>query len=126
MPKLKTDNLSILLTDLHACQSYLIGVGIVGPIGPGPLGKNPRSIETLYNERKPPKNLNVDIDEATHTMSISWDHSCPLKTNNAYPTYVVCFHGFQKFFKLYLFKMFLTDNDERACFKQNISCGNQI
>ena len=88
LPKHKTENNTFLLTDLFECQSYLIGVGIVGPVGPGPLGKNPREIETHYSERKPPKNLSVSFDDDKHTMDISWEHSCSLK-NNDYPNYFV-------------------------------------
>lgn len=88
LPKHKTENDSFLLTQLYECQSYLIGVGIVGPVGPGPLGKNPRAIETHYSERKPPRNLSVAFDDAKHTMDISWDHSCSLN-NKDYPNYIV-------------------------------------
>lgn len=90
LPKHKTEDTSFLLTDLYECQSYLIGVGIVGPVGPGPLGKNPRAIETHFSERKPPKNLSVSFDDTKHTMEISWDHSCSLSSNR-YPNYIVSF-----------------------------------
>lgn len=88
VPKHKTENNSFLLTELYECQSYLIGVGIVGPIGPGPLGKNPRAIETHYSERKPPKNLSVSFDDDKQTMEISWEHSCSLNSKD-YPDYIV-------------------------------------
>lgn len=91
LPKNTTENNSFLLTELHECHSYLIGVGIVGPIGPGPLGKNPRAIETHYNERKPPRNLAVSFDEEKQTLELTWDHSCSL-SNKDYPNYIVsCF-----------------------------------
>lgn len=90
LPKHKTDDNSYLLTQLFECQSYLIGVGIVGPIGPGPLGKNPRAIETHYSERKPPRNLSVSFDDTKGTMDITWDHSCSLN-NKDYPNYIVSF-----------------------------------
>ena len=89
LPKLKTFDTTILLTKVYECQSYLIGVGIIGPIGPGPLGKNPRSFETLFREQTPPKNLQAKFDENNHSMIITWDHSCPLKSINAYPKYIV-------------------------------------
>jgi len=88
VPKIRTENTSFLLTELYECQSYLIGVGIVGPVGPGPLGKNPKSIETHYSERKPPKNLQVVFDDVQHSMDITWDHSCALP-NSQYPNYTV-------------------------------------
>lgn len=89
LPKLKTFNTSILLTKVNECQSYLIGVGVISPVGPGPLGKNPRSFETLFREQTAPKNLQAKFDEINHSMIITWDHSCPLKNNNAYPKYKV-------------------------------------
>jgi sortilin-related receptor len=88
LPKHKTEDTSFLLTNLHECQAYLIGIGIVGPVGPGPLGKNPRSIETHFSERKPPKNLSVSFDDTKKTMEISWDHSCSLSSNR-YPNYII-------------------------------------
>jgi sortilin-related receptor len=88
LPKHKTQDTSFLLTDLHECQSYLIGVGIVGPVGPGMLGKNPRAIETHFSERKPPKNLSCAFDDTKHTLEISWEHSCSL-SNPKYPNYTV-------------------------------------
>jgi sortilin-related receptor len=87
-PKKKTTDNTFLLTELNECQSYLIAVGIVGPTGPGPLGKNPRAIETHYSERKPPRNVAVSFDESRQTMDITWDHSCPLLNSN-FPDYIV-------------------------------------
>lgn len=88
LPKHKTEETSYVLTNLHECQSYLIGIGIVGPIGPGPLGKNPRVIETKFNDKKPPKNLSVSFDDTKQTMEISWEHSCSLPSTR-YPSYLV-------------------------------------
>ena len=88
LPKHKTQETSYLLKDLFECQSYLIGVGIVGPTGPGPLGKNPRAIETHYSQRKAPRNLQVSFDDSRHMMDVSWDHSCSLNNGN-YPNYIV-------------------------------------
>lgn len=91
LPKHKTQETSYLLKDLFECQSYLIGVGIVGPTGPGPLGKNPRAIETHYSQRKAPRNLQVSFDDSRHMMDVSWDHSCSLNNGN-YPNYIVSHH----------------------------------
>jgi sortilin-related receptor len=88
LPKHKTDDTTFLLKELYECQSYLVGVGIIGPTGPGPLGKNPRAIETHYSERKPPRNLSVSFDDSKQTMDISWEHSCSLN-NKDYPNYIV-------------------------------------
>lgn len=88
LPKYTTEETSFVLKELNECQSYLIGIGIVGPVGPGPLGKNPRAIETHFSERKPPKNLSVSFDDTQHTMEISWEHSCSLRSSK-YPNYIV-------------------------------------
>lgn len=88
LPKHKTDDNTFLLKELYECQSYLIGVGIVGPVGPGPLGKNPRAVETHYSERKPPRNLSVTFDDGRKTMDITWEHSCSLSNKN-HPNYIV-------------------------------------
>lgn len=88
LPKHKTEDTSFVLSDLQECQSYLIGVGIIDPVGPGPLGKNPRAIETHFSEKKAPKNLSVSFDDTKKTMEISWDHSCSLSSNR-YPNYIV-------------------------------------
>uniref|UniRef100_A0A6B2EKV3 Sortilin-related receptor n=1 Tax=Phlebotomus kandelakii TaxID=1109342 RepID=A0A6B2EKV3_9DIPT len=77
-PRLKTTNLSAVITDIYPCEAYLFSVGIVEPIGPGPLGGNPLRFDSPYNEKWPPKNLNVVVDGRTHEMLITWDHSCPL------------------------------------------------
>lgn len=91
LPKHKTKETSFVLSDLYECQSYLIGVGIIGPVGPGPLNKNPRAFETHFSDRKAPKNLSVSFDDTKHTMEISWEHSCSLTTAK-YPSYIVSFN----------------------------------
>jgi hypothetical protein len=88
LPKHQTQETTFTLTDLYECQSYLIGIGIVGPVGPGPLGKNPRTVETHFSEKKPPKNLSVSFDDTKQTMAISWEHSCSLASTK-YPNYTV-------------------------------------
>lgn len=76
-PKLTTSELQAKLMDLLACESYLISVGIVGPVGPGPLA-SPTIQETKYNERKPPRNVTAKMDADSHTLEITWEHNCPL------------------------------------------------
>jgi hypothetical protein len=125
VPKNKTENNTFLLTDLLACQSYLIAIGIVGPIGPGPLGKNPRSVETLYSERKPPKNLHAEVDELNYKMYITWEHSCPLRANNRYPDYVVSLlltktHIYRdKVWNYLRAGFFLISNSKISCLQKN-------
>uniref|UniRef100_A0A2M4B8R2 Sortilin-related receptor n=1 Tax=Anopheles marajoara TaxID=58244 RepID=A0A2M4B8R2_9DIPT len=76
------------LTQLQSCQSYLVSVGIVGPIGPGPLGRNPLKLETAYDLLQPPKELNVTINDASQEMIIKWQRSCALEATR-YPTYII-------------------------------------
>ncbi|XP_001688250.2 sortilin-related receptor [Anopheles gambiae] len=86
--RINTTARSIKLAGLMPCQSYLVSVGIVGPIGPGPLGRNPLKLETAYNRTLPPKELTVDINETSQEMTIEWQHSCALDLT-AYPAYII-------------------------------------
>lgn len=65
----------------------MLSVGIVGPIGPGPLNRNPISIDTEYNEDSPPRNVKISIDAGTHVMLITWQNNCPMSTHN--PIYII-------------------------------------
>lgn len=86
-----TQEHSINLTDyLMPCESYLISVGIVGPIGPGPLGRTPVSLDTSFNDKKPPKNLQAVIDSKKRILTIKWQHNCLIA--NTYPSYVITLH----------------------------------
>uniref|UniRef100_A0A182QTE4 Sortilin-related receptor n=1 Tax=Anopheles farauti TaxID=69004 RepID=A0A182QTE4_9DIPT len=87
--RINTTSRSIKLTGLMPCQSYLVSVGIVGPIGPGPLGRNPLKLETAYNHTLPPKDLTVDINETSQEMTIEWQHSCALDLGSTYPAYII-------------------------------------
>lgn len=89
--KINTTATSYRLTNLQLCESYLVSVGIVGPVGPGPLGRNPLKLDTPYNNTLPPKELTVDITESSHLyseMKIQWKHSCSLETSS-YPAYII-------------------------------------
>lgn len=74
-PRIITKNTSAQITDLMQCESYYVSVGIVGPIGPGPLARNPKQLQTHYNNKKPPRNLKAAI--TGHEMILSWENSCP-------------------------------------------------
>lgn len=87
MPRVTTQKTSIVLSDLKPCESYLISVGIVGPKGPGPLGRSPLTEETAFNEDSPPRNVQVTMDARTHELSISWENNCPVVITM--PTYIV-------------------------------------
>lgn len=66
----------------------MFAVGIVGPIGPGPLPRNPLIIETPPNDRRAPINLAADINESKQ-MNIKWQHNCvsPNKRTRMGPKY---------------------------------------
>lgn len=86
-PRIKTENLSVNITNLRPCESYIFGVGVIGPVGPGPLGRRLTTIETKYNEKKAPKNLDIVIDNVKQDMTITWEHTCPL--SGISPAYVI-------------------------------------
>lgn len=90
VPRIITSATSAILADLMPCESYLVSVGIVGPRGPGPLGRNPLTLETEYNEKSPPRNVRTDIDAKTHEMKVTWENNCPMASAN--PSYVITLH----------------------------------
>lgn len=76
-PRITTTSLQKILKDLLPCESYLISVGISGPVGPGPLS-SPIIQETKYNENKPPRNVKANMNSETHVLEITWEANCPL------------------------------------------------
>lgn len=86
-PKLTTQALQATLKDLMPCESYLISVGIVGPIGPGPLA-SPKIYQTKYNENKPPRNVKATMNADDHTIELTWEHNCPLLGKYP-PSYII-------------------------------------
>ncbi|XP_038113433.1 sortilin-related receptor [Culex quinquefasciatus] len=96
--KINTTATSYKLTKLRPCESYLVSIGIVGPIGPGPLGRNPLKLDTPYNNTLPPKELTVDISDSSQInseMIIQWKHSCSLESS-AYPNYIISVRELKK------------------------------
>lgn len=85
-PRIVTQNMSAQISDLVPCESYMISVGIWGPMGPGPLGRDTKRVNTPYNEKKPPKNLQVKI--INQEMHITWETSCQFVKAQA--GYLVC------------------------------------
>lgn len=75
-PRLVTKNTSAVIGELLQCESYYVTVGIVGPVGPGPLSRSPKRLETHYNNKRAPNNLQATINDR-HEMVISWENSCP-------------------------------------------------
>lgn len=75
--KQTTQSMQVTLNDLMPCESYIISVGILGPIGPGPLVA-PKIYETKYNETKPPRNVKASMNADEHQIELTWEHNCPL------------------------------------------------
>jgi hypothetical protein len=61
----------------------------VGPRGPGPLGRNPKTVETTLDRKQPPTNLSVRMNQSSQEMLISWEHSCPFVKDRDLVDYVV-------------------------------------
>lgn len=87
-PRIITDKLEAKLDHLMPCEKYLVSVALAGPVGPGPLSRNPLILDTPYNENKPPRNVRAKIDGAKHSMNITWEHNCPL-TGQYPPSYIL-------------------------------------
>ena len=88
-PKQRTSNLNATITDLEACESYMFAVGVVGPLGLGPLSDDPLSVSTSFNASAAPKNLEVSSHPQNDTiMDIHWRSSCPMMIDKI--KYMVC------------------------------------
>ncbi|KAK6642297.1 hypothetical protein RUM44_014020 [Polyplax serrata] len=69
-------NLSAVVTNLAACESFLFSVGLVGPLGVGPLAP-PVAITTSFNKNAPPKKLMVrPHPKDENSMVVEWESSC--------------------------------------------------
>lgn len=74
--RVNTTKTSIVVTDLDACEKYYFSVGIIGPIGIGPLAHE-MLVATPYNERSPPKDISVETDLSDDArMIIKWASAC--------------------------------------------------
>lgn len=80
-PRLITNNTNIVL-HLLPCESYLVGVNILEPFGPGELERIPLIVVTDINMDKPPKNLQISI--ANKTMTLQWEHNCEIIKHPSY------------------------------------------
>lgn len=90
--KYNTTDLTATISNLGACENYIFGVGIIEPLGIGPVTLGVATVQTLFNERAPPKRLNATMDpgDPFTTMLVQWDASCPLKDDPI--GYVVTIH----------------------------------
>lgn len=85
-PKQTTQSLKATLENLMPCESYLVSVGIVSPVGPGPLA-SPKIYQTKYNELKPPRNVKATMND-NHEIELTWEHNCPM-LNKYPPSYMI-------------------------------------
>lgn len=65
----------------------MISVGIVGPKGPGPLSREPLTLDTNIKENSPPRTIKTNIDSKTSELFVAWEHSCPFA--DTYPGYII-------------------------------------
>ncbi|CAA9994250.1 unnamed protein product [Nesidiocoris tenuis] len=76
-PRNITSNTHLLLTGLGACEKYMIDIGVVAPLGQGPLSAAPTTITTGNDPRAPPKRLTAVADRHNDTLvDITWSSSC--------------------------------------------------
>ena len=88
-PKQRTSNLNATITDLKACETYMFAVGVVGPLGLGPLSDDPVFVSTRFNVSAAPKNLEVSPHPQNETiMNMNWHSSCPVMIDKI--GYMVC------------------------------------
>lgn len=84
-PRILTTNESVLVTNLHACEIYTFAVGVVGPLGYGPLSSNLKQLSTSENIRAPPKSVAVTPLNGDGTkMKMQWAHNCPISIPDHY------------------------------------------
>jgi hypothetical protein len=87
-PKQRTSNLNATITDLEACENYMFAVGVIGPLGLGPLSEL-LVASTRFNVSAAPKNLEVSSHPQNETiMNIHWHSSCPAMIDKI--GYTVC------------------------------------
>lgn len=80
-----TTNETAIVTNLDACETYLFTVGLVGPIGYGPLSYSLKQVTTSTNDKAPPKNIRVGWDGSNMLrMKVEWSPSCPLVQSDYY------------------------------------------
>ncbi|XP_059482311.1 sortilin-related receptor-like [Neocloeon triangulifer] len=76
-PLVTTSELAVSIKSLEACESYIFDVGIVGPIGAGPMSGKQINLITQYNPSAAPKNLRTVRDPVKLTsLNVTWSASC--------------------------------------------------
>lgn len=67
----------MIIEGLESCEAYLIGVGLNGPLGPGPITIYPNLVMTQYDKKAAPKNLMVTANVTEpRLVHITWSASC--------------------------------------------------
>ncbi|KAK7863063.1 hypothetical protein R5R35_006484 [Gryllus longicercus] len=86
-----TQNLNFNLTGLASCESYVIDVGVVGPLGAGPLNGRPQNFFTSFDPIAAPRGVTVSQDPTNSTlMKLQWKASCMVMTTSV--GYVINVH----------------------------------
>ncbi|XP_057669254.1 sortilin-related receptor-like [Diorhabda carinulata] len=76
-PRYTTNIENIIISNLQPCESYIFSIGLVGPVGYGPLSGYIKQITTSGNPKSPPKRLQVEADgDDPIKMKISWIPPC--------------------------------------------------
>nr|CAI5865438.1 unnamed protein product [Callosobruchus analis] len=89
-PRLRTMNETATVKDLDSCTSYLFAVGLVGPVGYGPIPVHLQQISTAENPKAPPKRVSVSAFGGDGLkMKVSWMPPCPRTQTKAYLINVV-------------------------------------
>lgn len=83
-PALVTPNKTVIVTNLDACETYMFAVGLVDPLGVGPLSRSFKQVTTPMNDLAPPKNIRVGWEKDPLEMKVEWDSSCPLSQADYY------------------------------------------
>lgn len=90
-PRLETTNLTATVSDLKACEIYTFKIGIIGPMGYGPLSKS-LQLNTFMNTKAPPKKLTVmKVEHDPLKMLVQWSPSCPTIADPI--GHIVCYNG---------------------------------
>lgn len=72
-----TTDLTISIRQLEACESFIFDVGIVGPLGAGPMSGRMVNLRTQYSPFASPKNVKIVKDPLRPTFfKLLWSASC--------------------------------------------------
>ncbi|RZC33374.1 Ldl recept a and/or fn3 domain containing protein [Asbolus verrucosus] len=76
-PKLQTTNLTAIVNNLQACETYTFKIGVVNPYGYGPLSSSHAEVTTSWSTKAPPKKLIVSADSGNPLkIKVEWSPPC--------------------------------------------------